>query len=61
MSAKGHAKDVMTECQDGNGIFKANPCTPIAKKLSSKIIIRTTMNSCEIIAVKYSQEKYQNS
>ena len=46
----------MTECQDGNGIFKANPCSLIAKKLSSNIMIRTTMKGCKIIAVKYSQE-----
>ena len=26
-------KDVMTECQDGNGIFMANPSTPNAKSV----------------------------
>ena len=33
---KDMPKDVMTECQDGNGIFKADPCTPIAKKCGQK-------------------------
>ena len=50
----------MTECQDGNDIFKANPCTPLQKNVV-KMMIRTSMKSCEIIAVKYSQEKCQNS
>ena len=34
---------------------------PLSTQVLSKIKIRTTMKGCEIITMKHSQEKYQNS